>query len=59
MGWQKALYCQNNTVDTRGAYVLRENTGTSELERTLRDVVYILACHHLYTETWDALQAET
>ena len=29
-----------------GAYILRETTGTSGLERTLRDAVTILA-HHL------------
>jgi len=34
------------SVNTRGAYVLRENTGTSGLERTLLDAVYVLA-HHL------------
>ena len=36
-------------METRGAYILRENTGTSGLERTLRDAVYILAYHQVPT----------
>src|SRR5690349_9494617 len=34
-------------VETRGAYVLREETGTSGLERTARDAVGILADHQI------------
>jgi hypothetical protein len=32
-------------MGSHGAYVLRELTGTSELDRTLRDAVSILTCH--------------
>jgi hypothetical protein len=32
-------------VQTRGAYILRENTGTSGLEKTLRSAIEILARH--------------
>lgn len=34
-------------MKTQGAYVLRENTGTSGLERTLRDAVWVLANHQI------------
>ncbi|MCI0747077.1 MAG: hypothetical protein L0Y58_16860, partial [Verrucomicrobia subdivision 3 bacterium] len=34
-------------VNTQGAYILRENTGTSGLERTLRDAVSVLADHQI------------
>ncbi len=43
VGW----VCQDTYVQTRGAYVLRETTGTSGLERTLRDAVEILARHEM------------
>jgi hypothetical protein len=58
-------------MSRNGAYTLREKTGTSELDRTVRDAVDVLARHlipHLIAgglavqehglETWDALQAE-
>lgn len=32
-------------MKSRGAYILRETTGTSELEQTLRDAVWVLAYH--------------
>lgn len=34
-------------MNTQGAYILRENTGTSGLERTLRDAVSVLADHQI------------
>lgn len=34
-------------MKTEGAYILRENTGTSGLERTLRDAVFVLAHHQI------------
>ncbi len=37
--------CHVITVRTPGAYILRENTGTSGLEQTLRSAVEILAHH--------------
>jgi hypothetical protein len=34
-----------SSMRTRGAYILRENTGTSGLEQTLRHAIEILAHH--------------
>ena len=38
---------QIRTVKTRGAYILRENTGTSGLEQTVRAALGILADHDI------------
>ena len=37
------VFCQIRTMRNPGAYILRENTGTSGLEQTLRSAVAILA----------------
>ena len=42
-----AIFCQLRTMRNTGAYRLRENTGTSGLEQTLRSAVAILAHFHV------------
>jgi len=38
---------QTKAVESKGAYILRENTGTSGLEQTVRAAISILADHHI------------